>query len=76
MKRGVSKAYSIEDLRLSAKRRLPRAVFDFFDGGAEDEVTLQDNAAAYKRLRLQPRVLTDVSSVDTGTVILGQRAPV
>ena len=74
MKRSVSKAYSIEDLRESAKKRLPRAVFDFFDGGAEDEVTLQDNAAAYKRLRLQPRVLTDVSSVDTGTVILGQRA--
>ncbi len=74
MKRNVSKAYSIEDLRQSAKKRLPRAVFDFFDGGAEDEVTLQDNAAAYKRLRLQPRVLTDVSSVDTGTVILGQRA--
>ena len=50
--------HSIEDLRQSAKKRLPRAVFDFFDGGAEDEVTLQDNAAAYKRLRLLPRSLT------------------
>ena len=74
MTRSISKAYSIEDLRQSAKRRLPRAVFDFFDGGAEDEVTLQDNMAAYQRQRLMPRALTDVSAVDTSTVILGQRA--
>ena len=70
----IGKAYSIEDLRQAAKRRLPRAVFDFFDGGAEDELTLQDNTAAYKRLRLLPRVLTDVSSIDTSRDILGQRA--
>lgn len=70
----ISKAYSIEDLRQSAKRRLPRAVFDFFDGGAEDEVTLQDNLAAYKRQRLRPKVLTDVSNIDVSTMILGQRA--
>ena len=68
----VSKAYSIEDLRRAAKRRLPRAVFDFFDGGAEDEVTLRDNQAAYQRTRLVPKVLTDVSSIDTSTVLLGQ----
>ena len=67
-------AYSIEDLRLSAKRRLPQAIFDFFDGGAEDEVTLRDNEAAYKRIRLLPRVLTDVSEIDTSTVILGKPA--
>ena len=70
----VAKAYSIEDLRLSAKRRLPRAVFDFFDGGAEDELTLRDNQAAYKRMRLLPKVLTDVSKIDTRTLILGQHA--
>ena len=70
----IAKAYSIDDLRLSAKRRLPRAIFDFFDGGAEDEVTLRDNEAAYKRVRLVPRVLTDVSVIDTSTLILGQRA--
>ena len=68
----VSKAYSIEDLRRAAERRLPRAVFDFFDGGAEDEVTLRDNQAAYQRTRLVPKVLTDVSSIDTSTVLLGQ----
>ena len=67
----ASKAYSIEDLRRSAQQRLPRAIFDFFDGGAEDEKTLRDNTAAYQRRRLMPRVLTDVSAINTSTVILG-----
>jgi (S)-mandelate dehydrogenase len=74
MPQKISKAYSIEDLRLAAKRRLPRAIFDFFDGGAEDEITLRDNAAAYKRVRLVPRVLNDVSAVDGSTQILGKRS--
>ena len=67
-------AYSIEDLRQAAKRRLPRAVFDFIDGGAEDENTLRDNRAAFARVRLAPRVLVDVSAVDTDTQILGGRS--
>ena len=74
MTQNIAKAYSIADLRRAAKRRLPRAVFDFFDGGAEDEITLRDNEAAYKRLRLMPKVLRDVSAIDTSTLILGQRA--
>ena len=74
MTQNIAKAYSIEDLRRAAKQRLPRAVFDFFDGGAEDEITLKDNQAAYKRMRLMPRVLTDVSTIDTRTVILGRHA--
>ena len=68
---GVSKAFSIEDLRGAARRRAPRAIFDFFDGGAEDELTLDDNQAAFRRRRLMPRVLTDVSVVDTGVQLLG-----
>ena len=67
----VSKAFSIEDLRGAARRRTPRAIFDFFDGGAEDELTLGDNQAAFRRRRLLPRVLTDVSMVDTGVRLLG-----
>ena len=74
MAQNISKAYSINDLRLSAQRRLPRAVFDVFDGGAEDELTLRDNEAAYKRLRLLPKVLSDVSKIDTSALILGARA--
>ena len=67
-------AYAIEDLRRAAQRHLPRAIFDFFDGGAEDELTLRDNRAAFARLRLQPRVLRDVSVIHTGTDLLGQPA--
>ncbi len=70
----VSRAWSIDDLRRMAQRRLPRAVFDFFDGGAEDEVTLAANRAAFARVRLAPKVLIDVSSVDTKTEILGRGA--
>jgi (S)-mandelate dehydrogenase len=65
-------AYSIEDLRQAAKRRLPRAVFDFIDGGAEDEVALRGNRAAFEKVRLLPRMLIDVSKVDTQTSILGK----
>ena len=61
----LSKAINIEDLRALARRRLPRAIFDFFDGGAEDEVTLRGNRAAFERIRLLPRVLVDVAEVDT-----------
>ncbi len=67
----VARAYSIDDLRRHARRRLPRAVFDFFDGGAEDETTLRGNRAAFERVRLAPRVLVDVSQIDTRTAILG-----
>ena len=74
MSHQLSKAFSIEDLRLSAKRRLPRAIFDFFDGAAEDELTMRDNVAAYQRMRLVPRVLRDVATIDTSTLVLGKRA--
>ena len=46
----VLRAWNIEDLRGMAKRRLPRAVFDFFDGAAEDETTLRENRAAFERV--------------------------
>jgi len=68
------KAFSIEELRRAAKRRLPRAVFDFIDGGAEEERTLRENRAAFERIRLSPRVLVDVSRIETETSILGKPA--
>ena len=70
----LARAVNIEDLRVLAKRRLPRAIFDFFDGGAEDEVTLRENRAAFERVRLFPRVLVDVSKVDTVIDLLGKRS--
>ena len=71
MSAGVARTWSIDDLRRLAKRRLPRAVFDFIDGGAETESTLRANRAAFERVRLLPRVLVDVSNIDTSTTILG-----
>jgi (S)-mandelate dehydrogenase len=67
-------AVSIEDLRTMARRRVPRAIFDFFDGGAEDEVTLRANRAAFERVRLLPKVLVDVSAVDLKTDLFGKRS--
>src|SRR5215212_3359878 len=65
-------AINIDDLRRLARRRLPRAVFDFADGGAEDEVTLRANRSDFGRLVFRPRVLVDVSKRDQTTTILGQ----
>jgi (S)-mandelate dehydrogenase len=70
----LSRAFSIEDLRRMAKRRLPRAVFDFFDGGAEDEVTLRANRAAFERIRLLPKVLVDVAATDLRASLLGRES--
>jgi len=63
---------SIEDLRQSARRRLPRAIFDFIDGGAQDEVTLRHNIEDFRRLSLLPRVLTNVASRDQSVTLFGQ----
>jgi 4-hydroxymandelate oxidase len=60
-----------EALEARARERLPQVVFDYFAGGSGDESTLADNAAAWARLRLRPRILRDVSSVDTSTELLG-----
>ncbi len=72
MSRSAASANNIEDLRQAAKRYLPRAVFDLFDGGAEDELTLRDNRAAFERVRLAPKVLTGVADIDTTVQLLGR----
>ena len=72
LERALARAVSIEDLRRLARRRLPRLVFEFIDGGAEDELTLADNRVAFERLRLVPRVLIDVSAPDLSAEILGR----
>nr|MBF0681586.1 alpha-hydroxy-acid oxidizing protein [Pseudomonas sp.] len=64
-------AHSIEDLRRAAKRLLPRLVFDFFDGGAESEHTLDENRNAFGRIAVLPKVLLDVSTVSTECEVLG-----
>jgi len=54
---------TIEDLRTAARRRLPRPLFDYIDGGAEDERSLANNAAAFGRIEFCPNVLRDVSEI-------------
>ena len=73
-KKHAAAALSIAELRIMAHRCLPRSVFEFIDGGAEDELTLADNRAAFERVRLVPRVLVDVSAPDLQTEILGEPA--
>jgi L-lactate dehydrogenase (cytochrome) len=47
-------------------------VFDYIDGGAEDELTLEANTEAYRNSRFHPRVLRDMSEVDIATTLLGK----
>ena len=70
-KRRLKKVASVDDLRRLAKRRLPAGVFDYIDGGAEDERTLGTNSTDFSRLEFRPRVLRDVSDLDTSTSIFG-----
>jgi len=63
---------SIEDLRQIAKRRVPRAIFDYADGGSYDERTLRANTADLDALQFRQRVMVDVSAVDLATTVAGQ----
>jgi L-lactate dehydrogenase (cytochrome) len=71
-KRRLRRGVSVADLRLIARRRLPRGVFDYIDGAAEDELTMTANSEAYRRVGFRPRVLRDVGEVDTSTTLLGK----
>lgn len=71
-KRRLARTANIDDLRAIARRRLPRGVFDYIDGGAEDERTLAANSDAFARITFRPRVLRDVRGVDVSTTLLGR----
>src|SRR5436189_2144955 len=62
---------NIEDLRRAAKRRLPRVVFDYIDGGAEDEWTLRANCRAFEAVTLRPRGAIATPLCEMGTTVLG-----
>ena len=66
----------MHDLRLMARRRLPRGVFDYIDGGAEDEHTMAENSAAFRRIGFHPRVLQGVGKPDPSTTLLGRPLPI
>jgi L-lactate dehydrogenase (cytochrome) len=62
------------DYRRLAERRLPRFMFDYIDGGANDERTMAANVADYAALKLRQRVMRDVSNIDTSTTLAGESA--
>jgi L-lactate dehydrogenase (cytochrome) len=64
---------NVDDLRKAAHRRLPKAVFDYLDGGADDEITLRDNLNAFSELRFRPRSAVDATECDLSTTVMGQR---
>ncbi len=70
--RQLRRANNVADLRLTARKRLPRPIFDYIDGGADDEVSLRRNVTAFSDYELVPDILNDVSAVRTGTTLFGQ----
>src|SRR6478736_834263 len=72
--RRLAKAHTIADLRLIAKRRTPKGAFDYTDGAAEAELSLNRARRAFRDIEFHPAILRDVSTVDTGWDVLG--APV
>lgn len=69
----VENAVNLEELRLMARRKLPRIAFDFIDGGVDDEDCMRRNREAFRRFQLVPRYLVDVSKRDQSTELLGRR---
>ena len=63
----------LPDLEAEAKAKIEATFYDYIAGGAEDELTLDDNEAAWSRFRLRPKVLRDVRTIDTSTTFLGAR---
>lgn len=61
----------LTELESAARQQLPSASYGYIAGGADDELTLTDNVAAWSRFRLRPRMLRDVSAVDMATTLLG-----
>jgi L-lactate dehydrogenase (cytochrome) len=74
--RRLAASYDISDLRRAAKRRIPRPVFDYVDGAADEEISVAANVAAFRSWRFLPRVLAGVESADTSALVLGSTLPV
>jgi L-lactate dehydrogenase (cytochrome) len=72
-KRRLQSALTIEDLRRIAKRRTPKAAFDYTDGGAEAEISMRRSRQAFRDIEFHPAILRDVSQLDTGWDVLGKR---
>ncbi|MEM9027476.1 MAG: alpha-hydroxy acid oxidase [Pseudomonadota bacterium] len=69
----MARTVNISDMRALARRRLPRVVFDFIDGGAGDEITTQANCRDLSALTVRPKVMVDVSDRDSSVEVFGER---
>jgi L-lactate dehydrogenase (cytochrome) len=68
--------HNFHDFRELARRRLPRPIFDYIDGGADDEVTLRRNSQSFERCDLVPNVLRGVGVIDTSVTVMGKKLAV
>jgi L-lactate dehydrogenase (cytochrome) len=73
--RALARCYDIDDLARLARRRLPAGAAGYLDGGGEGEWTLRRNRRAFDALEFLPRLMHDVSSIDTATTLLGSQVP-
>ncbi len=74
-RRRLSACHDVNDLRVTARRLIPRPVFDYVDGGADEELSMAANVRAFRRWRFQPRALTEITAVDTATRVLDRELP-
>ena len=63
--------HNFNDFRELARRRVPRAIFDYIDGGADDEVSKRRNAAAIEQVDLVPNILRGVKDIDLSVTVMG-----
>ena len=73
--RRLSACHDIYELRRSARRVIPRPVFDYVDGAADEELSMAANVRAFRRWRFQPRALTGIAAVDTSARLLDRDLP-
>ena len=71
--RRLRRCVDVETMRAAARRRMPRSVFDYADGGADGEVSLRANREAFEAARFRPSVLRDVADCDPAATLLGER---
>jgi L-lactate dehydrogenase (cytochrome) len=74
-RRRLSACHDIADLRVAGRRLVPRPVFDYVDGGADEELSLRANTRAFRRFGFRPRTLVNVSEADTAAAFLGSVVP-
>jgi L-lactate dehydrogenase (cytochrome) len=75
VRRRLSACHDVSELRGAARRLIPRPVFDYVEGGADEELSMASNIRAFRTWRFQPRALAEITAVDTTTRVLGRELP-